>query len=85
LCASKVHIVTRRFDQEPWFNASEYQASSLLGQVQNTNQDLQQTHNGIGSCNEDGAMEDPCPDSEIKQMIHDGTSGTDHGDGLKQV
>jgi hypothetical protein len=44
-----------------------------------------QTHNGIGSCNEDGAMEDPCPDSEIKQMIHDGCSGTDHGDGLKQV
>ena len=31
-----------------------------------------QTHNGIGSCNEDGAMEDPCPDTEIKQMIHDG-------------
>jgi hypothetical protein len=30
-------------------------------------------------------MEDPCPDKEIKQMIHDGTSGTDHGDGLKQV
>ena len=44
-----------------------------------------QTHNGIGSCNEDGAMEDPCPDTEIKQMIHDGCQGTDHGDGLKQV
>lgn len=30
-------------------------------------------------------MQDPCPDDTIKQMIHDGTSGTDHGDGLKQV
>jgi hypothetical protein len=50
-----------------------------------TDQNFLQTHNGIGSCNEDGAMEDPCPDNEIKQMIHDGTLGTDHGDGLKQV
>jgi hypothetical protein len=56
----------------------------LLGRESNTNL-FTQTHNGIGSCNEDGAMEDPCPDSEIKQMIHDGCSGTDHGDGLKQV
>lgn len=29
LCASKVHIVTRRFDQESWFDASEYMKSSL--------------------------------------------------------
>ena len=85
LCASKIHIVTWRFNQESWFDASEYQESSVLGHDQNTNQDLQQTHNGIGSCNENGAMEDPCPDSEIKQMIHDGTSGTENGDGLKQV
>lgn len=30
-------------------------------------------------------MQDPCPDDEIKKMIHDGTQGTDHGDGLEQV
>lgn len=30
-------------------------------------------------------MKDPCPDSDIKQMVKDGCDGTDHGDGLKQV
>ncbi|KAJ5520454.1 hypothetical protein N7463_000907 [Penicillium fimorum] len=50
--------------------------------VQNTG--LMQSHAGQGSCNKDGSMTTPCPSSTIKQMIKDGTAGTDQGDGLKQ-
>lgn len=85
LCASKVHVVAWRFDQKPWIDASKYKKLLTFMPCVVTNQLSLQTHNGIGSCNEDGNMENPCPDKEIKQMIHDGCSGTDHGDGLKQV
>lgn len=47
------------------------------------NPGLMQDHNGAGTCN-DGGVQDPCPDSEITQMIQDGTAGTDDGDGLAQ-
>lgn len=49
-----------------------------------TNPGLMQSHDGAGSCNNDG-VQDPCPSSEIKQMIKDGTTGTSSGDGLKQT
>jgi hypothetical protein len=44
-----------------------------------------QTHNGAGSCNMDGNIQNPCPMSEITQMIRDGVEGTADGDGLKQT
>ncbi|KAJ5176347.1 uncharacterized protein N7482_002224 [Penicillium canariense] len=54
-----------------------------------TNPGLMQSHNGKGSCNTgDSAPEnvqDPCPESEIEQMIRDGTMGTSDGDGLQQL
>lgn len=45
------------------------------------NPGLMQSHNGSGSC----AGTNPCPASQITQMIRDGTSGTSSGDGLKQT
>ena len=45
------------------------------------NPGLMQSHNGSGTC----AGVDPCPASEITQMIKDGTAGTSSGDGLKQT
>ena len=45
------------------------------------NPGLMQSHNGQGTC--DGT--NPCPASEITQMITDGTEGTPSGDGLKQT
>ena len=47
------------------------------------NPGLMQSHNGAGTCN-DGSVQDPCPTSEITQMIQDGSAGTSSGDGLKQ-
>ncbi|KAF4632087.1 hypothetical protein G7Y89_g6050 [Cudoniella acicularis] len=47
------------------------------------NPGLMQSHNGAGTCN-DGSVQNPCPSSEITQMIQDGTGGTASGDGLKQ-
>ncbi|RFU26165.1 hypothetical protein B7463_g10163, partial [Scytalidium lignicola] len=47
------------------------------------NPGLMQDHNGSGTCN-DGSVQNPCPSSEIKQMITDGVAGTSSGDGLKQ-
>ncbi|PMD28204.1 carbohydrate-binding module family 50 protein [Hyaloscypha hepaticicola] len=47
------------------------------------NPGLMQSHNGAGSCN-DGTVQNPCPQSEVTQMITDGTAGTSSGDGLKQ-
>lgn len=47
------------------------------------NPGLMQSHDGIGTCN-DATVQNPCPSSEIIQMIQDGTSGTSSGDGLKQ-
>ncbi|PSS16958.1 hypothetical protein M430DRAFT_19925 [Amorphotheca resinae ATCC 22711] len=47
------------------------------------NPGLMQSHDGSGSCN-DGSVLNPCPPSQITQMIEDGTTGTASGDGLKQ-
>ena len=49
-----------------------------------TNPGLFQSHNGAGSCN-NGNVKNPCPPSEIDQMVKDGVSGTTDGDGLKQL
>jgi len=40
---------------------------------------LMQDHDGGGTCNSDvtGQVQNPCPSSEIQQMISDGTGGTD--------
>nr|POE64859.1 hypothetical protein CFP56_69551 [Quercus suber] len=51
-------------------------------QVQNPG--LMQTHNGTGTCNDDGKLQNPCPDASISQMVADGTAGTESGDGLQQ-
>lgn len=45
------------------------------------NPGLMQSHNGSGNC----AGKNPCPKSQIEQMIKDGTEGTKSGDGLKQL
>jgi hypothetical protein len=47
------------------------------------NPGLMQSHNGAGTCN-DASVVNPCPASEVAQMITDGTAGTSSGDGLKQ-
>ena len=60
------------------------------------NPGLMQSFNGTGSCNAnaaplglpgvagDGQVQTPCPDSEIRQQILDGTNGTVWGPGLVQ-
>ena len=60
------------------------------------NPGLMQSHNGTGTCNtnnaplgipgvsDTGVVQTPCPESEIHQMIEDGTAGTSSGDGLEQ-
>ena len=51
-----------------------------------TNPGLMQDHDGSGTCNPSGGSQTtPCPDSEIVQMIEDGTQGTPQGDGLVQL
>jgi hypothetical protein len=47
------------------------------------NPGLMQSHNGAGTCN-DATVQNPCPASEVTQMITDGAAGTSSGDGLKQ-
>ncbi|KAJ5875669.1 uncharacterized protein N7473_013016 [Penicillium subrubescens] len=53
------------------------------------NPGLMQSHNGKGSCNTGISspenVQNPCPESEIEQMIRDGTMGTTEGDGLQQL
>lgn len=53
------------------------------------NPGLMQSHNGKGSCNTGTStpenVQNPCPASEIEQMIRDGTMGTSDGDGLQQL
>ncbi|KAK4976503.1 hypothetical protein LTR28_008223 [Elasticomyces elasticus] len=49
------------------------------------NPGLMQSHNGNGSCNRDGVVQTPCPQTEIYQMIEDGVTGTRTGDGLQQL
>ncbi|KAJ5267290.1 hypothetical protein N7478_010098 [Penicillium angulare] len=46
------------------------------------NPGLMQSHDGPGSCNKNGAIQNPCPRSEILQMILDGVEGTPAGPGL---
>lgn len=65
------------------------QESKGCVRVQSTNNGvlntgLMQSHAGEGSCNKDGSKTTPCPSRMIKQMIKDGTAGTNQGDGLKQ-
>lgn len=49
-----------------------------------TNPGLMQSHDGAGTCNNGGTVQNPCPASEITQMITDGATGTSSGDGLEQ-
>ncbi|KAJ6126384.1 hypothetical protein N7523_001996 [Penicillium sp. IBT 18751x] len=49
------------------------------------NPGLMQSHQGSGSCNRDGNIQNPCPESEILQMIMDGVEGTPTGPGLKAL
>jgi len=49
------------------------------------NPGLMQSHDGSGSCNRDGMIQNPCPESEIFQMIRDGVEGTPDGPGLKAL
>lgn len=37
------------------------------------NPGLMQSHDGTGTCNSNGVVQTPCPDSEIVQMIEDGS------------
>lgn len=48
------------------------------------NPGLMQDHNGAGTCNEGGNVQNPCPKSTIELMIREGTAGTNDGDGLAQ-
>ncbi|WPH04789.1 Hypothetical protein R9X50_00768500 [Acrodontium crateriforme] len=49
------------------------------------NPGLMQDHDGSGTCNDNGNVQNPCPDYEIAQMIADGAAGTSQGDGLQQT
>ncbi|CZS99762.1 uncharacterized protein RAG0_08082 [Rhynchosporium agropyri] len=46
------------------------------------NPGLMQCHNGAGSCNRNGWVQNPCPANIIELMVRDGTAGTVFGDGL---
>ena len=48
------------------------------------NPGLMQSHNGDGTCWNNGVGTNPCPSSEITSMIQNGVEGTPSGDGLKQ-
>lgn len=49
-----------------------------------TNPGLMQSHEGTGTCNDGTNVQNPCPASEILQMIKDGSEGTAAGAGLQQ-
>lgn len=49
------------------------------------NPGVMQSHNGVGTCNDKGVVQNPCPSSVILQMVRDGASGTSSGDGLVQL
>ena len=49
------------------------------------NPGLFQSYEGTGSCNDGSSVQNPCPESQIHQMIEDGVEGTAAGDGLKQL
>lgn len=48
------------------------------------NPGLMQDHNGAGTCNDVGTVQNPCPTAQISQMISEGAAGTPDGDGLAQ-
>lgn len=48
------------------------------------NPGLMQDHNGAGTCNDNGQVQNPCPTATVRQMISEGTAGTADGDGLAQ-
>ena len=48
------------------------------------NPGLMQSHNGDGTCWNNGVGTNPCPSSQITEMIKNGVEGTPSGDGLKQ-
>jgi hypothetical protein len=50
-----------------------------------TNPGLFQSHNGAGSCWDNGVGKVPCPAKEITLMVKNGVDGTKDGDGLKQT
>jgi LysM domain-containing protein len=58
-------------------------APSTSGAVRNPG--LMQSHNGVGTCNDQGQVQNPCPTQQIFQMILDGVNGTPSGDGLLQL
>ncbi|KAJ5300070.1 hypothetical protein N7508_007313 [Penicillium antarcticum] len=49
------------------------------------NPGMMQSHEGSGSCNKDGSIQNPCPQSEIHQMIMAGVEGFPAGPGLKAL
>ncbi|PYH40714.1 uncharacterized protein BP01DRAFT_307574 [Aspergillus saccharolyticus JOP 1030-1] len=49
------------------------------------NPGLMQDHDGTGTCNDNGVVQNPCPRSEILQMVRDGAIGTAAGDGLASL
>ncbi|KAJ5267707.1 hypothetical protein N7478_010515 [Penicillium angulare] len=49
------------------------------------NPGLMQSHEGSGSCNDNGLVQNPCPRGEILQMILDGVEGTPARPGLKAL
>jgi LysM repeat protein len=49
------------------------------------NPGLMQSHDGAGTCNDRGSIQNPCPANTIVQMIRDGVAGTAAGDGLVQT
>jgi hypothetical protein len=57
-------------------------APSTFGSVSNPG--LMQSHSGSGTCHPSASeFSNPCPNSEIQQMIKDGTEGTSSGAGLQ--
>lgn len=48
------------------------------------NPGLMQGHNGAATCNDEGHVQNPCPTSDINQMVSEGSAGTTSGDGLAQ-
>ena len=46
------------------------------------NPGLMQDHNGDATCNDNGWVQNPCPNDTIYKMILEGTAGTNSGDGL---
>jgi len=48
----------------------------------NFNPGLMQDHDGPNTCNSNGVLQKPCPQSTISGMVQDGVGGTANGDGL---